>query len=162
MDEIESLCRVLDEETRVCTALTGVLRAEQAAVVHLRPEAIVACLEERQSVHDTLAALAATRRALVRGLAGRYGGAAGTTATSLVPFLPLERRGRVQSAVKRLRRALLEARGLERQNALLAGAGAAHVNELLAALRALVPGMRYDAAARLAPPAQPERVDRRA
>lgn len=164
MDEIESLCRVLEEETRVCSVLTGVLRAEQRAVVQLRPEAIVACLEERQSVQDALAGLAATRRALVRELAGRFGDgrAASASATSLVPLLPLERQAPVRNAVKGLRRALLEARGLERQNAILVGASAEHVNDLLAALRALVPGARYDSTARLEPPAQAEQVDRRA
>jgi flagellar biosynthesis/type III secretory pathway chaperone len=163
MDEIESLCRVLDEEARVCAVLTSVLRAEQTAVVQLRPEAIVACLEERQSAQDTLASLAQQRRALVRGLADRYGAAdAGTSATSLVPLLPIEQQAPVRRAVKGLRRALLEARGLERQNAILVGASAEHVNDLLAALRALVPGTRYDAAARLDAPAPAEQVDRRA
>jgi hypothetical protein len=188
MDQIESLCRVLEEETRVCAVLTGVLRAEQSAVVQLRPEAIVACLEERESVQDTLASLAERRRALVRDLADRYGRptrvpaqsagsgpesapaqsagsgpeGAPTSATALVPLLPLERQATVRSAVKGLRRALLEARGLERQNAILVGASAAHVNELLAALRALVPGTRYDSTARLDAPAPVEQVDRRA
>jgi hypothetical protein len=166
MDEIESLCRVLEEETRVCTVLTGVLRAEQSAVVQLRPAAIVACLEERQSVQETLASLADQRRSLLRGLVDRYAPSAGSSlppsATSLVPLLPLDRQVTVRRAVKGLRRALLEARGLERQNAILVGASADHVNELLAALRALVPGTRYDAAARLDPPASPEQVDRRA
>jgi hypothetical protein len=183
MDEIESLCRVLEEETRVCTALAGVLRAEQSAVVQLRPAAIVACLEERQSVQEALASLADRRRALVRGLADRYArpgapaqgagsgekglpapsaGSGPPSATSLVPLLPLERQATVRSAVRGLRRALLEARGLERQNAILVGASAEHVNELLAALRALVPGTRYDATARLDAPAAAEQVDRRA
>ena len=161
MDQIDDLCRVLDEEARVCGLLTRVLRAEQDAVVRLRPEAIVVCLEERHVVQDTLAGLADSRRALVRDLAAQYGGAVGS-ATSLVPLLPLERRAFVRSAVKDLRRALLEARSLERQNAILVVAGAEHVNELLAPLRALVPGVRYDATARLDGPAEAEQVDRRA
>ena len=161
MDQIESLCRVLEEETRVCGVLTRVLRAEQDAVVQLRPEAIVACLEERQAVQDTLAGLAEARRAIVSDLARRFGGAA-SSATSLVPHLPLEQQDVVRSAVKDLRRALLAARSLERQNAILVGSSADHVNDLLAALRALVPGTRYDATARIDAPSPTEQVDRRA
>lgn len=163
MDQVESLCAVLGDETRVCGALTGVLRSEQEAVVALRPVMILTCLEERQVLQDELARLSSRRRELVREIAARYGApAAPGSATGLLPLLPPAPQDRLRAGLRALRRVLLEARGLERQNALLAGASLESVGDLLRVLGALVPGARYDAGARVAAPAVTEQVDRRA
>jgi hypothetical protein len=163
MDQVETLCAVLGDETRVCGALSGVLRSEQQAVVGLRPEVILACLEERQALQDELGRLATRRRELVRELAARYGTPRETeSASALLPLLPPAPRDRLRDGLRELRRALLEARGLERQNDRLVGAGLESVGDLLRALRALVPGARYDADARVAAPEATEQVDRRA
>ena len=63
--------------------------------------------------------------------------------------------------MRSLRRALLEARGLERQTSLLLDASLDTVGDLLRALRAHVPGARYGADAQVAGPATAERLDRR-
>jgi hypothetical protein len=163
MDQVESLCAVLGDETRVCGALSGVLRTEQEAVVALRPEMILTCLEERQALQDELVRLSSRRRELVQELAAHYGAAVERgSATALLPLLPPAPQDRLRAGLRTLRRALLEARGLERQNALLAGASLDSVGDLLRALRTLAPGARYDAGARVATPAATEQVDRRA
>src|SRR5579871_1801576 len=69
MEQIDQLCDLLTEETRVCAALSGVLREEQAAVVRLEPASILVCLEQRQALQDRLLRLAGERRALVRAVA---------------------------------------------------------------------------------------------
>jgi flagellar biosynthesis/type III secretory pathway chaperone len=154
MDGLESLCEVIGEEAHVCGVLVGVLRDEQEAIVGLRPQAILSCVEQRQVLHDALVRLAERRRALVRG-------AGASSVTALLPLLAPEPRARVRARLGALRTALLEARGLERQNELLVGTGLDTVNELLGALRALVPGARYGADAQLAPLAGgTERLDR--
>jgi flagellar biosynthesis/type III secretory pathway chaperone len=160
MDQVDTLCAVLGDETRVCGALATVLREEQRAVVQLRPEAILACLEQRQALQDELVHLAARRRALVRDVATTRG-AKTESATELLPFLPPDPQARLRARVRSLRRALLEARGLERQNGILLDASLDTVNDLLRALRAHVPGARYGADAQFAMPASTERIDRR-
>jgi len=161
MDQFESLCSVLGDEARICSALAGVLRDEQQAVVGLHPEAIFACLERRQTLQEELLQLASLRREMVRGAASECGAAPTESATTLLPLLPPPSQVRLRVRLRALRRALLEARGLERQNALLAGASFESAGDLLRALGALVPGARYGADARVAPPAASERVDRR-
>jgi transposase len=162
MEQVESLCAVLGDETRVCGALAAVLRNEQRAVVGLRPEVILACLEERQGLQDELVRLVTRRRELVRDVALAYGTGDVESATALLPHLPAEPQSRVRTSVRALRRALLEARGLERQNEQLIGGSLESIGELLRALRALVPGARYDAGAQVASPPPTEQVDRRA
>jgi flagellar biosynthesis/type III secretory pathway chaperone len=161
MDHVERLCHVLGEETRLCGELAGVLRDEQQAVVRLRPEAILTCLERRETIQDRLVDLARERRDVVRAMAAARGTAA-TRATEMLPFLSHEPQSRVRDHLRRLRGALLQARGLERQNAQLVGANLDTVTDLLRALRALVPGARYGADAEVAVPAAPEALDRRA
>ena len=152
MDQVESLCTVFRNETRVCSAIAAILRDEQEAVIRLRPGAILACLEQRQALQDELLRLVAQRRALVRDVA-RERGATTESATALLPLLPPEPQARLRAEVRSLRRALLEARGLERQNAVLVEAGLDSVGDLLRALRTLVPGARYGADAQVAAPA---------
>ncbi len=160
MDQVESLCAVIQEEARVCGLLAVVLRDEQRAVVGLRPQAILSCLEQRQLLHDALSRLATQRRELIREVASAGGGEA-PSVTALLPLLPTASRERMRAGLRSLRGALLEARGLERQNELLIGGGLETVSELLRALRALVPGARYGADAQLAPGTAVDRLDRR-
>ena len=163
MEQVESLCEVLGDETRVCDALLGVLRHEQRAVVELRPEVLLSCVEERLTIQGELERLTGQRRALVRDLADELGaGPRAGSVTALLPFLPPAPQSKVRARLRALRRTLLEARSLERQNELLVGASLEHVNELMRALAALVPGARYDRGAQLARPGAAEHVDRRA
>lgn len=150
-DDVEQLCAVLEEETRVCTALGAVLREEQTAVVRLQADRIVDCLGRRESLQRTLGDLAESRRALVRTASARRG-ADTPRALELLPLLPPAPRARLRAELRRLRGALLETRGLERQNAHLVGRSLAGVDELLAALRAQLPGTTYGADAALTPP----------
>jgi flagellar biosynthesis/type III secretory pathway chaperone len=162
MEQIDRLCELLAEETRVCAALSDVLREEQAAVVRLEAARILVCLEQRQALQDELARLAVERRTLVRTVAARHG-AETERATEVLPLLPAAPRARVREGVRRLRAALLEARGLERQHTLLVGSSLDMVNELLRVLRAHVPGARYGADAQVTmPPAAAERLSERA
>lgn len=160
MDHVERLCEVLSEEARLCGILTGVLRDEQQAVVELRPEAILACLEQRSLLAEQLAELATARRDLVRAV-GEARGATPQLAIEVLPLLPPEPQTRLRGQLRELRRVLLEARGLERQNAILAGAGLENVNDILRALRALIPGARYGADARMAVPDGSDRLSQR-
>jgi len=161
MDRVELLCGILSEESRVCSELTGVLRQEQEAVIRLRPEAILVCLEQRNTLQDNLVKLARERRALVRAM-GEEHGRTTTRASDVLSLLPAEPQSRVRGEMRQLRRALLEARGLERQNALLVGSSLDTVSELLRALRSLLPGVRYGARAEVAVPSEADTVDRRA
>jgi flagellar biosynthesis/type III secretory pathway chaperone len=160
MDQVETLCAVLDEEERVCAALVAVLRREQEAIVGLRSAGIIACLEERQLLQEELVGLAARRRQLIRGVAAAHG--TGTaSATVLLPVLPPDPREKLRAGLRRLRRALLEARGIERQNALLVSSSQETIGDVLRAVRALAPGARYGADAQLAASAAAsERVSR--
>ena len=161
MEDIDRLCELLGEETRVCGELSAVLREEQQAVVRLRPEAILESLERRETLQQVLLRLADDRRHLVRAVTARYGAETLQT-TALLPLLPPEPRVRVRAQLRQLRRALLEARGLERQTELLVDASLDTMGELLRTLRGLMPGARYGADAELAVPVGSERVDRRA
>ena len=145
----------------MCALLVEVLRREQRAVVDLRPEAVFACVGERQELGTALAGVATRRRAAAAALADALD-AGGVPPNALLPLLPPEPRAHVRDRLRTVRRMLLEARGLERQNGLLARASLGTVNDLLAALRAAVPGARYGADARLDAPLPAERVDRRA
>jgi len=164
MEQVTVFCEVLGEEARVCALLVEVLRREQRAVVELRPEGVFACLAERQELGSALAGVATRRRAAAAALADALdaGGVPPNALLPLLPLLPLEPRAQVRDRLRTVRRVLLEARGLERQNRLLAKASLGTVNDLLAALRAAVPGARYGADARLDAPLPAERVDRRA
>jgi len=148
-DRVEALCAVLGDEARVCGLLAGMLRDEQAAAIRLDPDAIVACLAERRVVHEELLRLSGTRRELVRTIASARGKQA-ERLTELLPLLAPEAAGRVQTRLRGLRRALLEARGLGRQNALFAEASLGGVGQLLEILGGLLPGARYGADARVA------------
>jgi flagellar biosynthesis/type III secretory pathway chaperone len=159
--DVEQLCAVLDEETRVCTALAAVLRDEQRAVVRLQADVIVDCLGRRETLQQTLGGLAESRRTLVRTASARLG-IETPRATDLLPLLPEAPRARLRGELRRLRGALLETRGLERQNAHLVGHSLAGVDELLAALRAQLPGTTYGADATLAPPPAPDTLHRTA
>lgn len=159
MDQVESLCAVLGEEARVCATLVDLLHDEQHAVVALQPGPIFACLEQRELLQAELTALAARRRALVQDAALAWGSTA-TSATALLPLLPPDPRARLQTELRRLRRMLLEARSMERQNALLIGSGLETTSELLLALRAFVPGARYGADAQLTPTTRGDGFDR--
>jgi hypothetical protein len=162
-DKVDALCGLLGEEARVCGTLSEILRAEQAATVGLDPEAILTCLERREVVQDELVRLAAERRSLVRALADERGTRA-ERVIEVLPFLPPASQDRVRGDLRRLRQALLEARGLGRQQSLVAGASLETVTDLLRALRALVPGARYGNDARIETPSSDgiEQVDRRA
>src|SRR5205085_1625552 len=82
------------------------------------------------------------------------------SATALLPLLPPEPRQRMSAVLQRLRRALLEARAVERQNRVLVSGGLDTVSEILAALRALVPGARYGADAQITSAPPTDAVDR--
>lgn len=161
MEQVERLVAVLGEEIRVCDAIASVLRDEQEAVVRLRPEAMLTCLEQRQVLQERLSRLATERRAVVRAV-GSANGKATEHATEVLPLLPGDSQVRVRDHVQRLRGALLAARSLERQNALLIGSGLDTVGDLLRTLRALTPDARYDANAAMATVRGPERLDQRA
>jgi flagellar biosynthesis/type III secretory pathway chaperone len=161
MEDIDRLCILLDEETHVCGRLSSVLREEQQAVVRLRPDHILTCLEQREELQGRLTELADARRRLVREVTARRGSET-SQATEMLPMLPLEPQHRVRKHLRKLRGALLETRGLERQTALLVGASLDGVQDMLRALRALVPGATYGADATIDVPALPERVDRTA
>jgi hypothetical protein len=158
-ETIATLCRALEDEARTCETLVDLLRREQSAMVALRPEDISACAAERQVVAATLVRCAG-ERTRVAGELARALGARGSSSLDVLPLLPPADGGRVRQGIRRLRRALVDARALERQNGLLAAASLTTVDEMLAALRGLVPGARYGADARLDAPAH-ERVDRR-
>ena len=161
-DKVEALCGLLGEETRVCATLSDLLRAEQAATVGLDPEGILTCLERREVVQEELVRLAAERRTVVRALADERGGRA-ERVLELLPLLPPASQHRVRGDVRRLRQALLEARGLGRQQSIVAEASLDSVGDLLRALRALVPGARYGRDAQIDAPASDgvEQLDRR-
>jgi len=161
MDSIERLCALLAEETAVFGELEHVLREEQDAVVHLRPDAILVCLEQRDRLQERLGGLAAERRGVVRDLAAACG-ATTSRATEVLPLLPGARQPAVRGSLRSLRQALLRTQGLQRQNGLLVGAGLDTVGELLRTLRALVPGARYGADATVAVPTTGERLSQRA
>lgn len=162
MDQpIDRLCAALVEETALCETLVGVLRDEQAAVVRLQAEAIVDCVGRRERLQQDLRRAGAARREAVAAAAEALG-ASTTSASELLPHLPLGDRRPVETHVRALRRTLLESRGLERETARLVHANLGAVGELLRALRPFVPGARYGADAEIATPATPERVDRRA
>ena len=161
MERLDSLCAVLGEETEVCGALTAVLRREQKAVIGLRPDAILACLQERQALAEELEQLATQRRTLVDAVA-RERGSEAASAGMLLANLPPELQPALRTRLRELRHALLETRGLERQNALLAGASQESVTEILCALRSVTPGARYAANAEVTVPQARELVDRRA
>ncbi|HLK11913.1 MAG TPA: flagellar protein FlgN [Candidatus Binatia bacterium] len=161
MEQIDQLCDLLTEETRVCAALSGVLREEQAAVVRLEPASILVCLEQRQALQDRLLRLAGERRALVRAVAACHG-ATTERATDVLPLLAPAPRSRVRDGLRQLRQALLEARGLERQHTFLVGSSLDTVNELLRVLRAHAPGARYGADAQVTMPPAADRVSHRA
>ena len=161
MDEAEALCAVLGDEARICAALTETLRREQRAVVALEADDVLASLAERARLTTALAEASSRRRAALDDVARTVHVEPAAT-TALLPRLPLPIRTRVRDRLRELRGTLLEARGLERQNGLLARASLATVTELLAALRAAVPGARYGADARLEAAPLAERVDRRA
>ena len=160
-DKLEALCAVLGEEARACSALSGVLREEQAAAIGLDPDAIVASLAERRLLHGRLVELAAARRGLVCSIA-RERGESAERVTELLPLLAPEPARRVRDGLRTLRRGVLEARGLGRQNALLAEASLEGVGELLRILGGLLPGARYGADARVAASGgATNRIDRR-
>jgi hypothetical protein len=161
MERLDSLCAVLGEETEVCGALSAVLRREQQAVIALRPDAILGCLQERQVLAEELEQLATRRRALVSQVA-RERGTDAASAGTLLATLPPALQPPLRSRLRELRSALLETRGLERQNALLAGASQESVTEILCALRSITPGARYAANAEVSAPLARDLVDRRA
>src|SRR5262249_61952296 len=138
MEEVERLVAVLGEEVRVCDVLASVLRDEQEAVLRLRPEAMLTCLEQRQVLQERLTRLAAERRAVVRAV-GTVRGKSTERATEVLPLLPDEPQARVREQVRRLRGALLTARRPERQNALLIGSGGATAGPPLRPARAPPP-----------------------
>ena len=150
MEQVDALLGVLEEETRACEALARVLGAEQAALITLRPQAILSALAERRGLERELVRLAARRRELVREAAAGSG-AATAYVTALLPRLPAARRACLGAGLGALRRALLVARGLERQNARLTALGLDAVRECLRALGTRVPGVRYGADATLTP-----------
>ena len=160
MDQVETLCGLLGDEAAVCGSLATALREEQAAMIALHPEAIFSALGKRRALQEELARFADRRRAVVRDV-GRLHGADVTSATELLVVLPPEPRTELLGRLRGLRRALLEARGLERQNALLARASLRHTEDMLRTLRGLVPGAHYGADAQIAAPAALESVDRR-
>jgi hypothetical protein len=161
MDQpVDRLCAALADETALCEALTAVLRDQQAAVVGLRAATIVECVAARERLRQDLLQASGARREAVAALA-RALGAPATSATDLLPHLPLAARCPLETRLRALRRTLLESRSLERETARLVGTSLDGVGELLRALRAFVPGARYGADAEIATPAAPERVDRR-
>jgi flagellar biosynthesis/type III secretory pathway chaperone len=148
MEQVERLCGLLDEELGVCAELGGVLRVEQRAVVDMRAEAILQCLEQRAALQQRLAELAATRRGVVQALTADLDPPS-TQVSELLPRLPLQRQDGVRRRMRALRAGLLEARSLERQTNILARSSLDHVDDVLQALRGLMPGARYDAGANL-------------
>ena len=161
MQQVERLVGLLDEELCVCGELGGVLRAEQAAVVRFQAETILQCVEHRTALQERLANLAAERRQVVQELTAAHA-AASPHVSDLLPLLPLAPRGTVRQRMRSLRAGFLEARSLERQNALLARSSLDHVDDVLQALRGLVPGARYGADASLTVPTSAGSLSQRA
>ena len=161
MEQVERLYGLLDQELDVCGELGGVLRTEQEAVVHFRAETILHCLEQRSVLQDRLAQLAEERREVVLSLAAGHATATDRV-SDLLPHLPLGPRAGVRSRMRAVRAALLEARGLERQNTILARSTLDHVEDVLQALRTLVPGARYGADASLTLPTAASSLSQRA
>ena len=155
--DTDALCRVLEDEARVAEALGETLRRERQAIVDLEADAVLASVAARRTQHEELERLAGHRSTLLGELPGDA-----PTVTALLPHLAPSPRDRVRVGVRRLRRALLAVRSLERQNQILAGASLETTGELLHALRGMLPGTRYGADARLAAPAPVESLDRRA
>jgi len=161
MDQpVDRLCEALADETALCEALASVLRDEQAAVVGLRADTIVECVAARERLQEDLRRARDARRSAVRAVASTLG-APTTSATELLPHLPLSDRRPVETRLRALRRTLLESRSLERETARLVGTSLDTVGELLRTLRPFVPGARYGADAEIATPTAPERLDRR-
>src|SRR6476660_2440642 len=115
MDQVETLCALLGEEAATCGALSTALREEQQAMVALEPERIFQALGKRRALQGEIAELASHRRALVREVA-RAHGADASSATELLVVLEPTPRAQLLGQLRALRRALLEARSLERQN----------------------------------------------
>ena len=157
---VEALCALLDEETRASDALGAVLGEERQAMVRLEADALLESLARRQARQDELEALARRRREFVAEACGP--GRVPPRVGVLVATLSGPARQRVRECVRRLRRSLLAARSGERQTQALARASLDTNAELLHALQALLPGTRYGADARLAPPTLVESLDRRA
>jgi hypothetical protein len=149
---------MLDEEARVADAVGDVLRDERRAIVALQADALLDCLARRGALQEQLQALAGRRHAFLADATGEQS----PRVVTLLPSLPPAAQRRVREAVRRLRRSLLAVRSGERQSRALAGASLDTTAELLGALHALLPGTRYGADARLAPPAPIESLDRRA
>ena len=84
-EQLEALCALLGEETRVCGVLSGVLRDEQTAAIGLDPDGIIGCLAERRLLHEQFVQLAAARRDLVYSIAREQG----ETAERVTELLPL-------------------------------------------------------------------------
>jgi hypothetical protein len=120
MEEVERLCTLLGDEARLWGDVAGLLCEERDAVSRLRTSAILACLEEHQVLQDELSRVADRRWELVRGIT-RACGTESERANELLPLLPPAPQARVKAGLQVLRRALLRARGLERQSALPGG-----------------------------------------
>lgn len=161
MEEVERLCGLLDEELGVCGELGGVLRTEQQAVVEFRAETILHCLEQRAALQERLAQLAGERRRMVHVIAAQHDTDT-VHVSDLLPLLPRQPGDDVRRRMRALRAAFLEARGLERQTTILARSSLDHVDDVLQALRGLVPGARYGADASLTLPTNVGSVSQRA
>jgi hypothetical protein len=120
MEEVEQLCSLLSDEARLLGEMAGLLCEERDAVGRFRTSAILACLVERQVLQDALAQVADRRRELVRDIM-RARGAESERTNELLPLLPPAPQARLKTELQTLRRALLRARGLERQTAQLRG-----------------------------------------
>lgn len=155
---VDALGAMLEEEARVADALAGVLRDERQAIVALQADALLDCLARREALQEQLQTLAQRRHAFLAAACGEPP----PRVVALLPSLPPPAQRRVREAVRRLRRSLLAVRAGERQSRALASASLETTAELLHGLQALLPGTRYGADARLAPPAPIESLDRRA
>lgn len=161
MEQVEQLCGVLEQELQVCSALTEVLRLEQEAIAHYRAETILQSLERRAGLQSKLATLALERQQLARTIGAQLGRVT-EHVSDLVPLLT-EAVGRtLRRRMRDLRTALLAARSLERQNTFLARASLDHVDDVVQALRGIMPGARYGADAALTVPAASSGLSQRA
>src|SRR5262249_50389990 len=121
MEEVEQLCSLLRDEARLLGEVAGLLCEERNAVGRFRTSAILACLEERE-VPQAARARGADGRGERVGAPRRAGGGERERTNELRPLPPPAPQARLKSGLDTLRRALLRARGLERQTAAPRGA----------------------------------------
>lgn len=160
MEEVEVLGKLLAEEARVAAELAEALVAEQRATIELDAAALLAAAARKAALQEELARRAAARQAAARRLAVVVG-ARRERVTDLLPRLPQGSREPLRRRSRELKRALLEARTLQRQNAALLAGSLEFVGSLLEEFGTARRLGRYDARATVVGGAATDLVDRR-